>query len=111
VNGVGHEAAEGVDGGYGGELVDGDVGDGDGQIAGAGTGSEGGEHGEGIVVGDAVEARVAAGGKDVELLAGDAGVGSAEIEAPGGVGYEVGAVGVGGGAGALGLMREMLGAR
>lgn len=98
VDGVGHEACEGVDGGYGRKLVDGDVGDRRGQIAAAGAGAEGGEHGEGFVVGDTVQAGIAGSSENVELLAGSAGVGSAEVEAAAGVGDEIGAVGVGSGA-------------
>ena len=103
VSRVGHEAGKGVGGGYGGDLVYVDSGDGDREGAGVWTTAEDGEEGNGGVGGAGWEARVSAAGEKVDLLARRAAIGSVEAEVARTVGGYVGAVGVGGDTGGGGV--------
>lgn len=103
MGGVGHESGEGVGGGDGGDLSDVDDGDGVCEVSGGGALSESGHEGERRVGDTGCEARVAAGGEQVDLLAWGAGVGSADVEGSIGVGGDVGSGLVGGDAGEGGV--------
>ena len=81
MGGVGHEAGEGVDGGDGGDFVDGDVGECACEVglafrAGAQRGHER-DRGVGFAGG---QSGIAAEGKEIDLLAGGAGVVAADVK-------------------------------